>query len=451
MLHRPCSSPGTSACFTNTAPTSALSRRRARPEAIVSHRAAGRARRARLTGHRPGRAAPAPISHSRRSAMPYRTRPRVATTTAANSKRRHGPVPSTLADWRRLSGPLARTASGAGKQLRPRGLRPTIPSSAASSTTAWRSRFDPRRHPSPSSPARSIARPGPPPPPSAPSLAPEWLGVPFEAAQQRPGRRRAGSRSGRGTVARATVRSVGGGATARRRPAVSCTPAGQGPRRARWSSRRPPTFQFERRPASPSSAPTSRMAIGGRRAGVFCSGGAGAHSSVPGSTASASRSGEAADAARPTYPNGCHVCEVGGRSRHRRRWPSTATPSIDDVGMVINPMIRRGPDPSAGIAQGVGQALLESVEVRRGHPASSCHRQLPRLRHAARRRSAVVSTPSLSMTSRAKTNRARHQGHRGGRHDRCPGHQSVPCSTRCTISASSIWTCRSRPRASGRR
>lgn len=59
----------------------------------------------------------------------------------------------------------------------------------------------------------------------------------------------------------------------------------------------------------------------------------------------------------PTFPNGCHVCEV-------EIDPETGNVAIvgwgavDDVGKVINPMMVDG-QTHGGIAQGVGQALLE--------------------------------------------------------------------------------------------
>ena len=57
------------------------------------------------------------------------------------------------------------------------------------------------------------------------------------------------------------------------------------------------------------------------------------------------------------FPNGCHVCEIEVD-------PATGTVkidryvSVDDVGTVINPMIVHG-QVHGGIAQGVGQALME--------------------------------------------------------------------------------------------
>jgi len=61
----------------------------------------------------------------------------------------------------------------------------------------------------------------------------------------------------------------------------------------------------------------------------------------------------------PNYPNGCQVCEVEVD-------PDTGHVTIekfaavDDLGMIINPMICEG-QIQGGIAQGLGQALLESV------------------------------------------------------------------------------------------
>ena len=63
--------------------------------------------------------------------------------------------------------------------------------------------------------------------------------------------------------------------------------------------------------------------------------------------------------APPTFPNGCHACEV-------EIDPETGVVEIgryavvDDVGRVINPMICHGQIEGA-LAQGIGQALMENV------------------------------------------------------------------------------------------
>ena len=59
-----------------------------------------------------------------------------------------------------------------------------------------------------------------------------------------------------------------------------------------------------------------------------------------------------------TYPGGCHICEV-------EIDPETGVTTVvnftavDDIGKVINPMIVEG-QVHGGVAQGIGQALLES-------------------------------------------------------------------------------------------
>src|SRR5262249_12435487 len=61
----------------------------------------------------------------------------------------------------------------------------------------------------------------------------------------------------------------------------------------------------------------------------------------------------------PTFPNGCHICEVEVD-------PETGAVSIDryavvdDVGTLINPLLAKG-QIHGGVAQGAGQALLEDI------------------------------------------------------------------------------------------
>jgi len=62
---------------------------------------------------------------------------------------------------------------------------------------------------------------------------------------------------------------------------------------------------------------------------------------------------------RPTFPNGCHVCEV-------EIDPETGAVTllgyvvVDDVGTVINPLTLQG-QVHGGLAQGIGQVLMEQV------------------------------------------------------------------------------------------
>jgi aerobic carbon-monoxide dehydrogenase large subunit len=60
-----------------------------------------------------------------------------------------------------------------------------------------------------------------------------------------------------------------------------------------------------------------------------------------------------------TYPNGCHVCEVE-IDPETGKVDLAAYAVVDDVGTVINPMTLKG-QIHGGIAQGVGQALMEIV------------------------------------------------------------------------------------------
>jgi len=61
----------------------------------------------------------------------------------------------------------------------------------------------------------------------------------------------------------------------------------------------------------------------------------------------------------PSFPNGCHICEVEVD-------PETGQVTldrysvVDDIGTVINPLLARG-QIMGGVAQGAGQALLEDV------------------------------------------------------------------------------------------
>ena len=61
----------------------------------------------------------------------------------------------------------------------------------------------------------------------------------------------------------------------------------------------------------------------------------------------------------PNFPNGCHACEVEVDPKTGMTRVDTYT-AIDDVGRVLNPMICEG-QVMGGIAQGLGQALMEKV------------------------------------------------------------------------------------------
>jgi aerobic carbon-monoxide dehydrogenase large subunit len=64
------------------------------------------------------------------------------------------------------------------------------------------------------------------------------------------------------------------------------------------------------------------------------------------------------DPANFTFPGGCHICEVE-IDPETGEVEVIAFTAVDDVGRVINPMIVEG-QVHGGVAQGIGQALLES-------------------------------------------------------------------------------------------
>jgi carbon-monoxide dehydrogenase large subunit len=64
-------------------------------------------------------------------------------------------------------------------------------------------------------------------------------------------------------------------------------------------------------------------------------------------------------ASGPTWPNGCHVCEVE-LNPQTGEVKMAAYASVNDVGRVVNPLIVRG-QLDGGAVQGMGQALLEQV------------------------------------------------------------------------------------------
>ena len=88
-----------------------------------------------------------------------------------------------------------------------------------------------------------------------------------------------------------------------------------------------------------------------------------------------------------SYPFGTHVCEVEVD-------PETGAAevlryaAVDDVGRAVNPLILHG-QTHGGIAQGVGQAMLEECHLR-SDVRTTPHRLVHGLRDAARRHGAVV-------------------------------------------------------------
>ena len=65
------------------------------------------------------------------------------------------------------------------------------------------------------------------------------------------------------------------------------------------------------------------------------------------------------DGGVPTYPNGCHICEVE-IDETTGAVELLRYVAVDDCGRVINPLLLEG-QMHGGIAQGLGQALMEDM------------------------------------------------------------------------------------------
>jgi carbon-monoxide dehydrogenase large subunit len=66
----------------------------------------------------------------------------------------------------------------------------------------------------------------------------------------------------------------------------------------------------------------------------------------------------------PNYPNGCHICEVEV-DPETGKVDIVRFTAVDDVGHVINPLLLAG-QMHGGIAQGIGQALMEDIVFSEG-------------------------------------------------------------------------------------
>ena len=88
-----------------------------------------------------------------------------------------------------------------------------------------------------------------------------------------------------------------------------------------------------------------------------------------------------------SFPYGCHVCEIE-IDADTGTWRIVQHTGVDDVGKAVNPLIIHG-QTHGGMAQGIGQALLEQSYLRRRHRAASV-RHFHGLCDATRARAAVV-------------------------------------------------------------
>ena len=116
-----------------------------------------------------------------------------------------------------------------------------------------------------------------------------------------------------------------------------------------------------------------------------------------------------------TFPAGCHICEVEV-DRETGESEIVAWTAVDDFGTVVNPMIVEG-QVHGGIAQGVGQALLEGAiydkdgQLVTGSLMDYCVPRAPRSADAQGRHD----------EDQGAVRSARHQGLRRGRRDRGAG------------------------------
>jgi len=181
-------------------------------------------------------------------------------------------------------------------------------------------------------------------------LVSQWLGVPFEAIQYIQGDTAQVS-FGRGTFAArssmvggAALRAAADAVIAKARDMASIlmeAAAGDiefkdGQFKVAGTDKAMPITEVAKAFFAP-AGPVAKFGLGLEAAGTY--------SGVPGGA--------------PNYPNGCQVCEVEVD-------PETGAVTIDrfaavdDLGMIINPMICEG-QIHGGIAQGVGQALCEET------------------------------------------------------------------------------------------
>ena len=112
-----------------------------------------------------------------------------------------------------------------------------------------------------------------------------------------------------------------------------------------------------------------------------------------------------------TYPFGCHIAmlEVDRETGEPRLLKMVA---VDDAGHLINPLIVEG-QIHGGLAQGIGQAMIEEVAYRRRRPAAD--RVVHGLRAAARQRLPALRARQHGDPDPGQSAR-RQGGRRGGDH-----------------------------------
>ena len=138
----------------------------------------------------------------------------------------------------------------------------------------------------------------------------------------------------------------------------------------------------------------------------------------------------------PNYPNGCHACEVEV-DRETGVVAVVRYTAVDDVGRVINHLLCEG-QIHGGVAQGIGQALMEQVVYDpSGQLLTGSFQDYAMPRATICPRSRAISSrcrrPPIRSASRARAKPAQPARRR---------RSSPRCSTRCARSASPRSTCR---------
>ena len=145
------------------------------------------------------------------------------------------------------------------------------------------------------------------------------------------------------------------------------------------------------------------------------------------------------------FPNGCHVCELE-IDQDTGKVEIVRYSVVDDVGTVLNPLLLHG-QIVGGIAQGVGQILMEDIHFDEGGQlvtGSFMDYAMPRARRFP--------------TSRSRATRCRPRPIRSASRARARPAASAPCrrspmrwSTRCRNSACATSRCRRRRSGCGGR
>ena len=147
----------------------------------------------------------------------------------------------------------------------------------------------------------------------------------------------------------------------------------------------------------------------------------------------------------PSFPNGCHICEVEIDPETGQAALDRYT-VVDDIGTVINPLLAKG-QIMGGVAQGAGQALSEDIVYDRDSgqllTGTLMDYGIPRADTLPRVDGRFQPGPEHDKPARRQgCRRRRHRRRDPDRHERDPRRPRAR-------SASPICRCRPPPSASG--